>query len=207
MEKFFFLWFLDVALVSKLSFKDTMNILGFFFSVGANIPYILSVIKNPETRPTVSGWVCWVMIDLSLLWVLYHSNEPYYQIAAFSCGSILILFTSIITGKAKWKEVGVVDLIGIVFVCLAVAKIYTAGDKETIIIVVLVAGFIATVPLIWNLWKDPTREPLIGWIMVIIGGALAVAGIKEYTILGSATQLFFFAIQLGIMGLIARRWL
>jgi hypothetical protein len=194
---------------TKLTYTEIFNLLSFAFTVVTYIPYLISVKYNKDTRPTMISYTCWLVIDSSLLLALINSGQTLFlvlQTSAFVAGVILILSLTMYWGKGNWKEWEWADVLGVVIVALALPCWYYFKDPRVAIIMILCAGLGATMPMMFKLWKDPKREPMTAWVVVAIGGAFAVLGIEECTIVGSATQLTFFFLQLCVIAMMCRRY-
>jgi hypothetical protein len=177
--------------------------LSFVFSALAYIPYVAGVLKS-KTRPTISVWISWGLMDLAILIGMIAQNEIAWQMVAYVLGVVAVIIACYFKNAALgWKTL---DTVCLTIVAIAISGWALTGNPDVGIILSLVAAVVGSIPLIVNTWKDPTHEPLLPWVMVTAGGLFGVLAIVNFTIAGATTQITFFLLQLAFVLLILRRY-
>ena len=162
-----------------------------------------SVLQS-TSRPTLSAWLSWWIMDLAILAGMYAKEAVAVQMVAYVIGCAFVI------GACLWRRADLgwtpLDSKCMALVLGALVLWALSGDANFAIVMSLVAIAASCVPLIKNLWHDPTREPLLPWILITIGGIFGVAAIPKWTIADALTPIVFALFQIVCLSLMARRF-
>lgn len=187
-----------------MDLKSVFTILSSIFVVLFYVPYVLAIISG-EAKPTLSTWISWFLMDSAIFAGMIAANDIAYQMVAYIAGTTLVLGLSAYRrASLGWKTL---DTVCVFIVVLAVGLWVYTGDPNLAIIFSLVAIVVGTVPMLSNLIKDPTVEPMLPWILVSIGGTFGLLAIPSWTIAGALTQIVFFLLQSVVLALMLRRFM
>lgn len=187
-----------------MDIKSVFAALAFLFSIATYVPYTQAVLKS-NARPTISAWISWWIVDIAILAGIMASGEMAWQLVAYIVGVIFVLGASIYKGCAGgWTRL---DFICLGLVIVAVGLWAVTGNPRISIVITLIAMSIGTIPMLVNVWKNPTREPVFPWILVTIGGLFAVLAVQRWNIAAALTPLWMLALQVLTVGLIFRKYL
>ncbi len=180
--------------------KVVLAALAFLFSVAAYVPYV-HAIRHSTVRPTMSSWIAWGLMDVVLLWTAVAAKSLMaFQMAAYVIGVSIVLMACVSRrAYLGWNNLDT-QCVGIVI--FAVLSWAFFGSPSLVIVLCLVAAIVGTWPLIVNLREDPTREPVMPWLLVTIGSIFGILAIREFTIVNAATPMVFLALQMYILKLI-----
>lgn len=146
-----------------------------------------------SARPTLSAWISWGLMDGAILAAMICAGEIAWQMVAYVIGVVVVLAVSIYKKAIlDWKRL---DTYCMAIVVIAVALWAISGNPNIAIILSLVAITVGCIPLIANVWKDPSREPLLPWLLITIGGIFGVLAIREWNIAAALTPVWFFALM------------
>lgn len=179
------------------------GILSFLFSTLAYFPYVDGVLRS-KTRPTISTWISWTLMDASIFAGMIAQEEIAWQMLAYVLGSLVVVAVSIYKGASLgWK---LLDTICVAIVIGALAGWFITGDAKVAIVLGLISAVVGSVPMLINTWKSPFNELLMPWILVLLGGICGIGAIANWTIVGAATPVTFLVIQAAFVLLIGRRF-
>jgi len=177
--------------------------LSFLFSVGAYWPYAKSVWQS-KSRPTVSTWLSWWIMDLAILAGMYFKDAVAIQMVAYVIGCGIVIGACILRrANLGWKRI---DTICMLLVMAAIGLWAVSGDANFAIIMSLIAICIGCVPLFFNVLEAPEREPMLPWALITTGGFFGVAAIPHYTVADALTPIVFFVVQVTFTLLIMRQF-
>lgn len=183
--------------------KAIFAALSFFFSAIAYIWFVRGVLES-KTRPTISSWISWGLMDGAILAGMVVAGEIAWQMAAYTFGVCCVLYACRYKkASMDWKNL---DTFCVCAVCLAIAGWMMTGNPDVAIIVSLVAITVGSVPMLVNSWRNPHNEQLLPWTLIVTGGAFGVLAIKNWSIAGALTQVVFLLIQIAVFLLIARKF-
>lgn len=184
-----------------MEIKTLFAILSVGFSAAAYVFYTRSVLRS--ARPTLSAWISWGLMDGAILAAMIVAGEIAWQMVAYVIGVCVVLAASIYKKAAlDWKRL---DTYCLVIVVIAVTLWAISGDPNIAIILSLVAITVGCIPLIANVWKDPSREPLLPWLLITIGGFFGVLAIREWNIAAALTPVWFLALMGFFVWLLVRK--
>lgn len=186
-----------------MTIQSVFAILAFLLSASAYVPYVISVLTS-DARPTISSWISWLLMDAAILAGMIVANEIAWQMVAYIVGAICVIGVSVYKGAALgWNWI---DSISLVIVIIAVGLWGISGNPNVAIVLSLIAITIGSIPTVVNLWKTPTREPLLPWILILAGGICGVLAIPALNIAAALAPLWFFILQFLVVSLILRRY-
>lgn len=183
--------------------KTIFAVFAFLFSAAAYIPYVTSVMKS-NSKPTISSWICWLLMDSAVLAGMIAAGTIAWQMVAYVVGVIAVISACIYKGAALgWTRL---DSISLVIVCSAVGLWAVSGNPNMVIVLSLTALTIGTIPMWVNLWRDPIREPFLPWLLVLIGGIFGVMVVPEFSIAAALSPIYFLTLQSLTIWLISRKF-
>ncbi len=179
-------------------------VLAFVFSALSYIWFISGVLTS-KTRPTISSWISWGLMDATVLAGMVAQHEIAWQMVAYVLGVGAVISASL------WKKASVgwtmMDTICVTIVMASIAGWVFTGDADMAIVLGLVAAVVGSIPMIVNTWKNPANELLLPWLFILAGGISGVLAITNWSIAGAATPVVFATVQVGFVLLIARKFL
>jgi hypothetical protein len=165
----------------------------FLFSAALYLPYI-QAIRASNARPTISAWITWMAIDAAVLAGMLSQHTIAWQIVAYLIGGSAVVGVSIWKGAAMgWQTI---DTVCLLFVALALALWGFSENANLAIILSLVACFVGTIPMWRHLWYGIAQEPLLPWLLALVGGTCGVLGIPEWNIASALTPIVFWGFQI-----------
>lgn len=157
----------------------------------AYVPYIRSILKD-TSKPTFSTWLSWLLVNSVILagMIAKHSVVPQMYVYITGTGIIAVLCL-IKTSSKKWRKI---DIFCVGLVVLAMIGWYFTGEANVAIVISVTANAIGSVPMLANLWKDPSSEPLESWRYKLLGASLGVLAIPSMTIALALQPIMFFIV-------------
>lgn len=203
--------------------KVLCAVLSVFFSTIAFIPYVIETweIKgSKEVRPTVSGFVCWMLSDAAIFAAMIARDMISWQMLPYVVGALVVIVLSL---RKNLKIAHMRDEVGswmdafmdwdrkdTVCVSIVVAAIVIWGvkhDPDYAIYLTVFSTIIGTWAVARPLSKDPYRESLLAWGTFLVGGFFGVAAIPAWTIAGAVPPILFVGVQSTMVVLTVRRFL
>jgi hypothetical protein len=183
--------------------RPVFAILSFLFSAGAYVPYVKAVLVS-NARPTISTWISWGVMDAALLAGMIAADEMAWQLVSYIGGVGFVIAASVYKGATLgWTRL---DSVCISLVFMAVGLWTLSGNPNIAIMTSAIATTIGTIPMVRNIWHNPTREPILPWILVVIGGGFGVSAVRSWTIAAALGPVCFFILQIIIVVLISRKF-
>lgn len=174
-------------------------LLAFMLSVTSYIPYLYAVMTD-KTKPTLSAWVSWGLMDCAILAGMYQADTIAWQMVAYLSGVGLVLAASIYKGAALgWTRF---DTACVSMVAVAAVGWLITNSAELMISLAVAATVIGTIPLIRNLISGKGTESLLAWVLVLIGGIFGVLAIPHMSIAGALMPVVFVLVQTLVVTLI-----
>ena len=170
--------------------------------VWAYVPYIRSILSG-TSRPTLSTWLSWLIVDAVILAGMIAKDSIVRQMYVYFAGTgLIVILCGVKKVTIEWKKL---DSFCFGLVILALVGWYFSGNANVAITISVVANIVGSIPMLINLWKDPRNEPLRGWLYGLLAATLGVLAIPSMTIAYALTPIAFFFIQSGVIILILRR--
>ncbi len=184
-----------------MGIKTFFAILAFLFSASAYVFYVKSVLGS-SSRPTLSSWISWGLMDAAILGGMVAAGEMAWQLVAYVAGVGCVIGASIYKkATVDWKRL---DSYCLVIVICAIVLWTISGNPNVAIVLSLVAITIGSIPLTVNLWRDPSREPRLPWLLILAGGVFGVLAIREWNIAAALTPVWFLLIMVFFVFLMFR---
>lgn len=110
-----------------------------------------------------------------------------------------------VLGRDPWTRK---DIAFVVVAVGAVLLYKLTNDPVIAIWFSLLSKIAASVPMWFNLWKDPHREAMLPWAIWLAGGLLYLASIPEaqWNFVKLATPILFVILESAVLLLLARRF-
>lgn len=202
--------------------KTLCAILSVFLSTIAFIPYVIEAWKiksSGDVRPTVSGWASWMLSDAVILAAMVASNAISWQMVPYIMGPMTVICLSLRKGikiahmrgeSASWKAAfmdwGHKDTVCMLLVVGAIVVWGINHNPDHAIFLTLCSTIIGTWAIARHLRKDPYREPLVPWILCLVGGMFGVVAVPVWNFAGAAAPILFVGVQSTMVGLCLRRF-
>lgn len=160
-----------IELIS-LSTLDTLAGLVFFCG---NIPYVLAILKpaNHPNRawPMWSTWLIWAFADTIVLAMMWEADTFNWQILSATVGSWIIFFLAVTRGRGGISRL---DMLVLMIALCSIFLWVTSDDKMLSVVMGNTALFVAGIPTIKSVWKDPHNENRAAWTLYFVSSVLMV---------------------------------
>lgn len=209
-----------------MDMQSIFALLSFLLSLGAYIPYVRAALKS-KAEPTISVWVSWAIVDATIFSGMLAKGIIAWQIVAYVFGVFNVIganlwraglgailrqhrgfkrfrFFAAELWRLLTKDWGALDSVCFGIVVLAMVLWIHSGNAETAIVIALIATVIGTIPMFPKIWREPTREPTLPWLLITAGGTAAVLAIREWTIAEALTPCCFLVLQIVVVSLVTR---
>lgn len=203
--------------------KTIYAILSVVFSTIGFIPGLIGTWQirgSKEVRPTISGWISWMLSDAAILAAMVARGNIAWQMVPYIVGSLSLIILSLRKGikiahmrgeAVSWKDAFMdwnrKDTVCVSIVVVAIAVWGIKHDPDYAIYLTIFSAIIGTLAIIRFLYNDPYCESFWAWVGFLIGGIFGVAAITEWTFAGSAVQILYATVQVTMVALTARRYL
>lgn len=181
----------------------TLDTLSLAFTGLAYVFYVRAILKS-DTRPTISSWVSWLLMDAAIFAAMKQSGTFSVQMLTFVVGSAVVISVCLIKqASVGWRRL---DTICVGIVALAMVMWAATGSAKLAILLSIVAAVVGSIPMLINTWKEPHNEALTPWVFVLIGTTCALFGLDVWTFESSSAQFTFVVLQVIFLGLIVRKY-
>jgi hypothetical protein len=169
----FFQWFQEYGKT------DAFAVTGLAIGIIAYIPYLISVITDPRSRPAISTWSVWSMLSLVTFLGQMNSGKVYPQTAMYLILDPVVLICAIL--KRNWSPFETEDLVAVGLGALGGVIIFLSPQESRIALAASLFGIvIAGIPTIKNLVKDPFCENKASWIIFTSAGFFSMVSSLYY---------------------------
>ena len=158
--------------------KELFGIAALALSLGANIPYIIEIVKG-QVKPERISWLLWTLLGLT-----------YYFSALFAEGATLFTFGELIGpviifilalkfgvgGKSKF------DLISLAVALIAFVLLFIVEGVLIGLLLALIVDGIGAMLTIRKLLIDPSSESKWFWGIGALSGVLAIVSLDNYNV-------------------------
>lgn len=150
--------------------KSFFGILSFVLSFGATIPYCFDILKG-RAKPARSTRILFILLILVTLIVQHSAFTSWVLLLTIGELSTQIM---IFTLSIKHGVGGLARLDIICYIAFAMALIIYLLTKDAALSLtaLIVTDFIAFIPTLVKIWRDPTSDT---WIFFVVGGMAAAA--------------------------------
>jgi hypothetical protein len=208
---------------------ETLLIISLAFSFAAYPAYLYAIARD-GARPTRPTWLMILVSDLLLFCFMLAEARWDWLLLGFTAGNIMTLVAMALSdlrasnldalppqkrsleiarlallGRDPWSKKDIAS----VAVALGAIGLWAVTGSGVMAICFSLAGKIAaSVPMWINLYRDPTREPILPWLLWGTGGALYVMAIpvKDWSFVSLATPAVFLILECLVLALLARRY-
>lgn len=142
------------------------------------VPLIISAWRSNGAGQSFAMWALWAVLDTTITISLILQRGNFWLTAGFAIGSIVLTLLLLAKGRFAWGRFETVILL-LVLGCLAVWKF---SGPRTATVATTVAIFIAGLPGLIALWRNP--QPAIAriWIGYTVANAMAFLGGSAWSI-------------------------
>ncbi|MBP9756975.1 MAG: hypothetical protein KBD06_00055 [Candidatus Pacebacteria bacterium] len=197
-------------------------ILSVVISALAFIPYFIETWKVGgvhDTRPTVSGFVCWVLTDIVIFAVMVTKGEISWQMVPYIVGALILIGLcvrkSLLIAKLRGESGSLRDAFSdwcrrdtlcLASVVAAIAVWAINRNPDYAIYLTIFSFSVGTYAIVVPLIKNPRTESMFAWGMFLLGGLFGVAAIPAWTVTGALVPIYFAVMQAMMFVLCARRY-
>jgi hypothetical protein len=170
-----------------------------------NIPYILSI-RRGDTRPSQVTWGIWTIIGLILLWSSYISGatNTLWLLASLVISQSLITFYAFKYGQGKWQQLDKFCLAG---AGLSLLLWLVSGSPLVALLMNTTMDMLGAVPTIRKVYRDPSSEDLVFWLMSFTSALLNLFAIEQLSLSFVIFPTYLFILNIIMLLLITRpKW-
>jgi hypothetical protein len=200
------------------------------FSFAAYPAYLYGIIRD-GVRPTRPTWLMILVSDLLLFCFMLQEHRLDWLLLGFTAGNLMTLAAcawtdiratdlSALPHPERRREAAILALFGrdhwtskdiasVVVALGAIALWAVTGSGVAAICFSLAGKIAASIPMWINLWREPSRERFLPWLLWGTGGALYLAAIPmaDWRFVSLAAPVVFFVLECLVLGLLARQYL
>ncbi len=140
--------------------------------------YASNIIRR-KIIPTKAAWLLWAMIAVLVALGMYRAGTLNWQ-----AGSVAVvdtaLFGLVCLYAIKW-EWSPFDLVCMGLASTAILLWQTTSNPDWAIALGLAAAFIASLPLFWEVRKDPTIEKPLPWACMTASSVCELASLQDWS--------------------------
>lgn len=158
--------------------------------------WILSTeLKKATTKPPISSWVLWTIINVLLLSALLIGNAKIpqlIQMTGYTVGTVFIAILVYRRGTWTWTVLDsrVAGLAGLSLLLWAIM-----GNEVIAIALFLIALTVASVPTWQALLIDPKSQSEWPWFLFWIGGVLNIFAVEEWSYVNGIMPVWILLMQ------------
>ncbi|MBX4197862.1 hypothetical protein KW782_00840 [Candidatus Parcubacteria bacterium] len=142
------------------------------------IPFGIKLLKS-NTPMNVATWLMWGVLSFVITLSMFAAgNKDIWLSAGFTLGSVFI--SIILLSKGKWSW-GYVETICAVGAAVAMLLRYYSAPKGAVI-ACIIAMWLASIPLLCDLWKQPDPTTWWVWAIITIAAVVTLITAKAWTI-------------------------
>jgi hypothetical protein len=170
-----------------------------------NVPYILSI-RRGDTRPSRVTWGIWTIIGLILLWSSYISGatNTLWLLASLVISQSLITFYAFKYGQGKWQQLDKFCLAG---AGLSLLLWLVSGSPLVALLMNTTMDMLGAVPTIRKVYRDPSSEDLVFWLMSFTSALLNLFAIEQLSLSFVIFPTYLFILNITMLLLITRpKW-
>jgi len=142
------------------------------------LPLIRSAWRDNGAGHSFAMWALWAVLDTTITISLILRDGNFWLTAGFAAGSIILSLALLAKGRFTWGGLETVVLL-LVLACLAIWKF--SGPRRAIVATTL-AIFIAGLPGLIELWKNPQPSVARIWLGYTIANLMAFLGGSTWTL-------------------------
>jgi hypothetical protein len=172
-------------------------------TIGAAVPYIIEIIRG-KAKPRVVSWFTWTLLTAIAAMASFADGQ--YPAAIFSaCAALetgLIVVLGLKHGDRKFTRLDIVCQVS----ALVGVALWLVFDSPAIAVLASIAiDLIGCIPTLVHSWQKPYEETWITFLLMSIGGGLALLVVGSWAVTAVAYPLYIFIINLLLMAVIMGR--
>ncbi len=161
---------------------EYVNILGITAAIIAAFSHILYVraILKGETKPSRVTWFIWSILGIIVAASYYKSGArstlwiPIGEAFWYS----LFFLLSIKFGVGGWTKIDRVAIVGAIF---SGVVWYQTGSALVALLCGLGVDFMAAIPTVYKLFRNPDTEDRLAWVFTVVGSTLNLIAINQWS--------------------------
>lgn len=162
------------------------------FVVTSYVPYARNVYFN-KTKPPLSSWIAWFLLDLIFVLNLIALEQVPYQMLAFLSGTCIVLALSIYKGTTlQWERR---DTICVLLVMAAVLIWHVSNSAEVGLVLNLFAACVSFEPMLRSIRADPLNEKPLPWSLVFMGSIFQLLASETWGFWEIVTPMTWMVLQ------------
>lgn len=158
--------------------KEIFGITALALSLGANIPYIIEIIKG-QVKPERISWFLWTLLGLTYYFsALFAEGATLFTFGEL-IGPVIILILALkfgVGGRSRF------DLISLAVALVAFALLFIVEGVLFGLLLALIVDGIGAMLTIRKLLIDPSSESKWFWGIGAISGLFAIASLDTYNV-------------------------
>ncbi|MFZ2126232.1 MAG: hypothetical protein WAV04_01855 [Candidatus Microsaccharimonas sp.] len=158
--------------------KEIFGIAALTLSIGANIPYIIEIIKG-QVKPERISWFLWTLLGLTYYFSALFSDGATLFTFGELIGPVIILILALkfgVGGRSRF------DLISLTVALVAFVLLFVVEGVLIGLLLALIIDGIGAMLTIRKLLIDPSSESKWFWGIGAVSGVLAVISLETYNV-------------------------
>lgn len=158
--------------------KEIFGIAALTLSLGANIPYIIEILRG-QVKPERISWFLWTLLGLTYYFSALFADGATWFTFGELIGPVIILILALkfgVGGRSRF------DLISLVVALIAFALLFIVEGVLIGLLLALIVDGIGAMLTIRKLFKDPSSESKWFWGIGAVSGVLAVLSLDTYNV-------------------------
>lgn len=158
--------------------KEIFGIAALTLSLGANIPYIIEIVKG-QVKPERISWFLWTLLGLTYYFSALFSDGATLFTFGELIGPVIILILALkfgVGGKSRF------DLISLAVALIAFVLLFIVEGVLLGLLLALIVDGIGAMLTIRKLLIDPSSESKWFWGIGAISGILAIVSLEIYNV-------------------------
>jgi len=158
--------------------KEIFGIAALTLSLGANIPYIIEIVKG-QVKPERISWFLWTLLGLTYYFSALFADGATLFTFGELIGPVIILILALkfgVGGKSRF------DLISLAVALIAFVLLFIVEGVLLGLLLALIVDGIGAMLTIRKLLIDPSSESKWFWGIGAISGILAIISLEIYNV-------------------------
>lgn len=158
--------------------KEVFGIAALSLSLGANIPYIIEILKG-KVRPERISWFLWTLLGLTYYFSALFADGATLFTFGELIGPVIILILALkfgVGGKSRF------DLVSLAVALIAFVLLFVVEGVLLGLLLALIVDGIGAMLTIRKLLIDPSTESKWFWGIGAVSGILAVMSLDIYNV-------------------------
>jgi hypothetical protein len=158
--------------------KEIFGIAALALSLGANIPYIIEIVKG-QVKPEKISWFLWTLLGLTYYFSALFADGATLFTFGELIGPVIILILALkfgVGGRSRF------DLISLAVALIAFVLLFVVEGVLIGLLLALIVDGIGAMLTIRKLLIDPSSESKWFWGIGAISGLLALLSLEKYDV-------------------------